>query len=61
MAEQVVEEFFYQFGMSEELHSDKGCNFESAVMAEVCNCLGMQKTQTSLLHSQSDGLVECFN
>ena len=36
----------------------QGCNFESAVFAEVCALLEMVKTRTTPLHPQSDGLVE---
>ncbi|KAL7841611.1 hypothetical protein SRHO_G00253020 [Serrasalmus rhombeus] len=60
-AERLVEEFFCHFGLPEELHSDQGRNFESQVMAEVCQRLGVRKTRTTPLHPQSDGLVERFN
>ncbi|KAL7841339.1 hypothetical protein SRHO_G00250300 [Serrasalmus rhombeus] len=60
-AERLVEEFFCRFGLPEELHSDQGRNFESQVMAEVCQRLGVRKTRTTPLHPQSDGLVERFN
>lgn len=43
------------------LHSDQGRNFESFVFAEMCRLLGIRKTRTTLLHPQSDGMVECFN
>ncbi|KAL7839003.1 hypothetical protein SRHO_G00256610 [Serrasalmus rhombeus] len=60
-AERLVEEFFCRFGLPEELHSNQGRNFESQVMAEVCQRLGVRKTRTTPLHPQSDGLVERFN
>ena len=44
-----------------ELVCDQGRNFESAVFGEMCNLLGMTKTQTTPLHPQSDGMVERFN
>lgn len=44
-----------------EIHSDQGRNFESALFAEICKFLGMNKTRTTPLHPQSDGMVERFN
>uniref|UniRef100_A0A3P9KF51 Integrase catalytic domain-containing protein n=1 Tax=Oryzias latipes TaxID=8090 RepID=A0A3P9KF51_ORYLA len=60
-AERLVEEMFTRFGAPAELHSDQGRNFESQVFSEVCRRLGIQKTRTTPLHPQSDGLVERFN
>ncbi|CAI5690288.1 unnamed protein product [Oreochromis niloticus] len=60
-AERLVEEMFAHFGVPAELHSDQGRNFESKVFGEICRRLGVEKTRTTTLHPQSDGLVECFN
>ena len=60
-ASRLLGDFFCRFGVPEELHSDQGRNFESQVMAEVCEKLGIVKTRTTPLHPQSDGLVERFN
>uniref|UniRef100_A0A665WFN6 Integrase catalytic domain-containing protein n=1 Tax=Echeneis naucrates TaxID=173247 RepID=A0A665WFN6_ECHNA len=60
-AERLVEEMFARFGVPAELHSDQGRNFESQVFGEVCRRLGVNKTRTTPLHPQSDGLVERFN
>ena len=45
----------------EQLHSDQGKQFESTVMQEVCNILGMKKSRTTPYHPQCDGLVEHYN
>ncbi|CAI5665466.1 unnamed protein product [Oreochromis niloticus] len=60
-AEKLVEEMFTRFGVPAELHSDQGRNFESKVFGEICRRLGVEKTRTTPLHPQSDGLVERFN
>ncbi|CAI5671544.1 unnamed protein product [Oreochromis niloticus] len=60
-AERLVEEMFARFGVLAELHSDQGRNFESKVFGEICRRLGVEKTRTTPLHPQSDGLVERFN
>ena len=43
------------------LHTDQGSNFESTLFKEVCKILGIQKTRTTPLHPQSDGMVELGN
>ena len=42
-------------------YTDQGRNFESTLMKEVCQLLGIVKTRTTPYHPQSDGLVERFN
>jgi transposase InsO family protein len=51
---------FCRFGVPRELHSDQGCNFQSRLMQEVLECLGVNKTRTTPLHPQSDGMVERY-
>ena len=57
----LVEEFFFRFSPPDQLHSDQGRNFESAIITEVCKLLGVRKSGTTPYHPQSDGLVERFN
>lgn len=61
MADALVEGMFCRFGVPETLHSDQGRNFESRVFTAMCERLGIQKTRTTPLRPQSDGLVERFN
>lgn len=61
VAEVLVREFVSRFGVPMVLHSDQGRNFESAVFSEMCALLGVEKTRTTPLHPQSDGMVERFN
>ena len=56
VARVVVEEF-----ITRQIHSDQGRNFESLVFQEMCKLLGMEKTRTTALHPQLDGMVERFN
>ncbi|KAL5517079.1 hypothetical protein EMCRGX_G002548 [Ephydatia muelleri] len=56
-----VNEFVCRFGVPESLHTDLGKNFESALIKEICQLLGVKMTRTTPYHPQSDGLVERFN
>jgi hypothetical protein len=44
-----------------QLHTDQGSNFVSKLFHELCNLLGIDKTRTTALHPQSDGMVERYN
>ena len=61
VAKVLVNEFFCRFGITLELHSDQGRNFESNVFQEVYRLLHIKKTRTTPLHPQSDGMVERLN
>jgi transposase InsO family protein len=60
VAENLVNNFFCRFGVPRELHSDQGRNFESHLLQEVLQRLGVSKTRTTPLHPQSDGMVERY-
>lgn len=57
----LVDNVFSRHGMPLQLHSDQGRNFESDLFQEVMQRLGIEKTRTTPLHPQSDGMVERFN
>ena len=57
----LVREFVCRFGTPLELHSDQGRNFESELIKEMCEILGIKKTRTTPCHPQSDGMVERYN
>ena len=61
VAKILVGEFICRYGIPDELHSDQGRQFESAVMQEVCQLLRIRKTRTTPYHPQSDGMVERMN
>ncbi|GFX55014.1 retrovirus-related Pol polyprotein from transposon 412 [Trichonephila clavipes] len=47
-----------RFGVPPQVHSDQGRNFDSAVCKRLCEILAIDKTRTTALHPQSDGM-EC--
>jgi len=61
VAKKLTDEFFFWFSPPEQLHSDQGRNFESAVIADICKLLAMRKSRTTPYHPQSNGLVERCN
>ena len=61
IAKVLVDQFVSRFGAPAQLHSDQGRNFESQVFTEMCKLLGIEKTRTTPLHPQSDGMVERYN
>ncbi|GFW04467.1 hypothetical protein TNCV_878361 [Trichonephila clavipes] len=61
VAEAIVQHWISRYGVPLQLHSDQGRNFVSAVLKGVCELLGIDKTKTTPLHPQSDGMVERFN
>lgn len=61
VSEVLVREWVSRFGVPLLIHSDQGTNFKSAIFKGMCDILGMEKTQTTPLHPQSDGMVERFN
>jgi len=60
VADTLVTNFFCRFGVPMELHSDQGRNFESRLIQEVQERLRVNKTRTTPLHPQSDGMVERY-
>ena len=56
-----VEQIVCRHGIPSELLSDRGQNFLSTLMQEICRLLKVKKLNTSGYHPQTDGLVEKFN
>ena len=61
VAKVLATEFVPRHGVPLELHSDQGRNFESTVIRELCQLLGIHKTRTTAFHPRSDGMVERYN
>ena len=46
------------FGIPEALLSDRGANFLSHLMQDVCKLLGIKKLNTTSYHPQCNGMIE---
>ena len=60
VAEQLVQ-VFSRVGIPQEIMSDQGSNFMSALLAEMYGLLKIQRLRTTPYHPQCNGLVERFN
>ena len=65
MAKTVVkvfyEHFIAVFGVPTKLLSDRGANFTSALVEELCSAFGIQKCRTTAYHAQCNRQVEHFH
>ena len=61
VANVLVSRVFSRFGPPAVIHSDQGRNFESNLMHEIYNMMGVKKSRTTAYHPQGDGLVERQN
>ena len=65
MAKTVVKVFYKHFiavfGVPAKLLSNRGANFMSALVEELCSAFGIQKCRTTAYHAQCNGQVEHFH
>ena len=61
VAEVLDSRVFCYFGLPEEIHSDRGSQFEGDLMTELCELWHVAKTRTTPYHPQSNGVVERGN
>ena len=55
------ERFIAIFGAPAKLLSDRGANFTSTLVEELCSAFGIQKCRTTAYHAQCNGQVEHFH
>ena len=60
-ARAVYAEWIQRYGVPEQLHSDRGTQFESALFVELCATFGVDKTRTTAYRPQANGKCERFN
>ena len=61
VARALYEQFIAIFGAPAKLLSDRGANFTSRLVEELCSTFGIQKCRTTSYHAQCNGQVERFH
>ena len=61
IAQLLVDEILARHSAPRTLLSDRGSNFLSSIVNEVCKIMNTRKLNTTAYHPQTDGLVERFN
>ena len=61
VAKILAREWFFRFGVPLRLHSDRGANFESDLIRELCKIFSIRKTSTTPYRPQSNSCCERFN
>ena len=61
VADILVSNWICKFGEPEQLHTDQGKNFGSALIKQLCELYGIDKTRTTAYYPQGDGQVERYN
>ena len=60
-AKTLWDKFIVHYGLPKKILMDQGWNFESQLVADLCELMGMQKIWTSPYHPQTNGQCERFN
>lgn len=58
IAEVFVTQIVSRYGVPLEVHTDQGKNFDSRLVKQLANLIGIRKTRTTPLHPRSNGQVE---
>ena len=61
VAKVLYERFIVVFDMPAKLLSNRGANFTSALVEELCAMFGIQNCQATIYHVQCNGQVERFH
>lgn len=61
VANVLMKEWFFRFGVPKRIHSDHGKNVESALISQLCQLSEVTKSHTTSYHPEGNGECERFN
>ena len=61
MAKALWDKFIVHYQLPKKILLEQGRNFESELLADLCNLMGTKKLRTSLYHPQTNGQCKRFN
>ena len=61
VAKVILNEWIYNFGIPERIHSDQGRNFVSSLIKELCMLLCINQSKTTSYHPAGNGQTERMN
>ena len=60
-ADVLYNEFIAKYEIPARLHSDQGATFESEIIKQLCDMMGIKKSRTAPYHASGNGMTERFN
>ena len=61
VAKVIMNEWIFNFGVPDRIHSDQGRNFMSSLIKELCGLFGIEQSNTTPYHPMGNGQVERMN
>ena len=61
VAKILLNEWVYDYGIPERIHTDQGRNFQAGLVKEVCNLFGIKQSRSSPYHPNGNGQCERMN